>query len=170
MIIIFLQLIEQFLSREKRRVNFPPEKFRLTIFQLFNEMSNLLLGQMLCPVSGLAPCDFGLFQEVKKRLKGRQFSSDELLVVWDQECAGLLEETSLTEKYYSKLFGEPLFKTIKNYSNYSPMLNYIYIYMCCRGRAYLKQEFLLNFIKNIQQKNLSTAEFILDSYFVIRHG
>ena len=34
-------------------------------------------------------------------------------------------------------------------------------YMCRRGRAHLKQEFLLNFIKNIQQQNLSTAEFIL---------
>ena len=33
-------------------------------------------------------------------------------------------------------------------SNYSPMLNY----MCCRGHAYLKSEFLINFIKNIQKK------------------
>ena len=44
-------------------------------------------------------------------------------------------------------------------TNYSQMLNY----MCRRGRAYLKQKFLLNFIKNIQKKNLSTAEFILDT-------
>ena len=28
------------------------------------------------------------------------------------------------EKNYSKLFGESLFKTIKNYSHYSPMLNW----------------------------------------------
>ena len=27
-------------------------------------------------------------------------------------------------KNYPKLFGESLFKTIKNYSNYSPMLNW----------------------------------------------
>ena len=40
------------------------------------------------------------------------------------------------------------FKTIKNYSNYSPMLNC----MWCRRRAYLKQTFLLNFIKNIFKK------------------
>ena len=67
---------------------------------------------------------------------------------------------SLTQKNYSKLFGESLFKTIKNYSNYSPMLNWRTIggtiekngqkllkcsnyspvlnYMCRRGRAYLK--------------------------------
>ena len=44
------------------------------------------------------------------------------------------------------------------------MLNY----MCRRGRTYLKYEFLINFIKNIQNKNLSTAEFILDTYFIIR--
>ena len=31
---------------------------------------------------------------------------------------------SLMEKNYSKLFGESLFKTIKNYSHYSPMLNW----------------------------------------------
>ena len=37
-------------------------------------------------------------------------------------------------------------------SNYSPMLNY----MCRRGRAYLKQEFLLNSIKNIQKKPVET--------------
>ena len=28
------------------------------------------------------------------------------------------------EKNYSKLFGELLFKTIKNYSHYSPILNW----------------------------------------------
>ena len=64
------------------------------------------------------------------------------------------------EKNYSKLFAESLFKTVKNYSRYSPMLNWRTIggtieinrrkllqcsnyspmlnYMCCRGRAYLK--------------------------------
>ena len=31
---------------------------------------------------------------------------------------------SLMEKNYSKPFGESLFKTIKNYSHYSPMLNW----------------------------------------------
>ena len=78
------------------------------------------------------------------------------------------------EKNYSKLFGESLFKTIKNYSYYSPMLNWRTIggtieinrqkllkcsnyspmldHMCRRGRAYLKQECLINFIKNIQKK------------------
>ena len=50
-------------------------------------------------------------------------------------------------------------------SNYSPMLNY----MCRRARAYLKQEFILHFIKNIQKKNCLTAEFLIDTYFVIRH-
>ena len=64
------------------------------------------------------------------------------------------------EKNYSKLFGESLSKTIKNYSHYSPMLNRRTIggtikinrqkllkcsnyspmlnYMCRRGRAHLK--------------------------------
>ena len=37
------------------------------------------------------------------------------------------------------------------------------------GRTYLKSEFLINFIKNIQKKKMSTAEFIRDTYFVIKH-
>ena len=41
------------------------------------------------------------------------------------------------------------------------MLNY----MCRRGCAYLKYEFLFNFIKKYIKINLSTAEFILDTYF-----
>ena len=67
---------------------------------------------------------------------------------------------SLMEKNYSKLFGESLFKTIKNCYHYSPMLNWrtiggtievnrqkllkcsnyspIVNYTCRRGRAYLK--------------------------------
>ena len=67
---------------------------------------------------------------------------------------------TLMEKNYSKLFGESLFKTIKNNSHYPPMLNWRTIgetieinrqklskcsnyspmlnYMCRRGRAYLK--------------------------------
>ena len=81
--------------------------------------------------------------------------------------------SSLMEKNYSKLFGESLFKTIKNYSHYSPTLNWRTIgrtieinrrkllrcssyspmlnYMCRRGRAYLKSELLINFIKSIQK-------------------
>ena len=69
-------------------------------------------------------------------------------------------ERALMEKNYSKLFGESLFKTIKNYSHYPPMLNWRMIgvtidinrqkllkcscyspmlnYMCRRGRAYLE--------------------------------
>ena len=78
------------------------------------------------------------------------------------------------EKNYSKLFGKSLFTTIKDYSHYSPTLNWRTIgatieinkqkllkcsnyspmlnYMCRRGRAYLKKEFLINFITNIQKK------------------
>ena len=41
----------------------------------------------------LAPCDFGLFPEIKKRLKGRRFSSYmELLAGWDKACADIPEE------------------------------------------------------------------------------
>ena len=78
-----------------------------------------------------------------------------------------------------KLFGESLFETIKNYSNYSPMLNWRTIeingqkilkcsnyspmlnYMCRRRRAYLKYEFLLNFIKNAQKKNCRLRNLFL---------
>ena len=35
-------------------------------------------------------------------------------------------------------------------SNYSPIINY----MCRKGRAYLKYEFLFNFIKNLQKKKI----------------
>ena len=92
--------------------------------------------------------------------------------------SNLFFRISLAEKNYSKLFGESLFETIQNYGKYSPMLNWRTIegtiginrqkllkcsnyspmlnYMCRRGRAYLKQEFLLNSIKNIQKKPVET--------------
>ena len=41
----------------------------------------------------LAPCDLGLFSEVKKELKDRRLSSDtELREAWDEACADLPKE------------------------------------------------------------------------------
>ena len=51
-----------------------------------------LLGHPPCSPDS-APCDVGLFPEVKKQLKGWRFSSNaEFLEAWDKACADLPEE------------------------------------------------------------------------------
>ncbi|KAJ4446214.1 hypothetical protein ANN_12908 [Periplaneta americana] len=52
--------------------------------------------------SDLAPCDFGLFPEVKMKLKGRHFTSDVELLVADQECGNLPKEK--WQNWFSKWF------------------------------------------------------------------
>ena len=71
--------------------------------------------------------------------------------------------------YGKKLFGESLFKTIKNYSHYSPMLNWRTIGGTIETINYslMLKEFLINFIENIQKKNCRIRNLFLTNILLL---
>ena len=64
----------------------------------------------------LAPCDFYLFPEVKKQLKGRQFSNEsELLHGWDQLCRSLGRDIPALVHWVVSTYGEVHHKKIHEF-------------------------------------------------------